>query len=138
MNTINTEKDRDLAELAGKISKLLDESVERMDGPISAKLLAARKKALAHFVDIPKHSVVPEWAMVGVGKLTHPFGANLRTSLVLLALLATLAGAYVWHQAMTPQGSEIAEVDEGLLTDELPINAYLDKGFDSWVKRQAR
>jgi hypothetical protein len=32
----------------------------------------------------------------------------------------------------------LAEVDAGLLTDELPINAYLDKGFDSWLKRSSR
>jgi hypothetical protein len=25
-----------------------------------------------------------------------------------------------------------------LLTDDLPINAYLDKGFDSWLKRSSR
>jgi len=25
-----------------------------------------------------------------------------------------------------------------LLTDELPLNAYLDRGFDSWLKRSAR
>ena len=138
MNTINTEKDRDLAELAGKISKLLDEGVERMDGPTSAKLLAARKQALAHFVDKPKHGFVPEWALAGVGLIAQPFGGGLRARVVLLALLATLAGAVAWHQAMTTQGSEIAEIDEGLLTDELPINAYLEKGFDSWVKRHSR
>jgi hypothetical protein len=25
-----------------------------------------------------------------------------------------------------------------LLTDDLPINAYLDQGFDSWLKRAPR
>ena len=32
----------------------------------------------------------------------------------------------------------IADLDARLLTDDLPIDAYLDKGFDSWLKRQQR
>jgi hypothetical protein len=34
--------------------------------------------------------------------------------------------------------SDIADIDAGLLTDELPISAYLDQGFDSWLKRSPR
>jgi hypothetical protein len=28
---------------------------------------------------------------------------------------------------------ELGAVDAGLLADELPIGAYLDKGFDAWL-----
>ncbi len=34
--------------------------------------------------------------------------------------------------------SGIADIDLGLLTDDLPIDAYLDKDFDSWLKRSPR
>ena len=139
MNSLNnTQKDQELAELAGKITRMLNDGVAQMDDRTSAKLLAARKEALAHFVDHPKHSVMPEWAVAGLGRITHPFGSRLSTSLLILAMVATLAGAIAWHHVTTPQGSEISEIDEGLLTDELPISAYLDKGFDSWVKRNTR
>ena len=29
-------------------------------------------------------------------------------------------------------------VDENLLTDELPINAYLDNNFEAWLKRSSQ
>jgi hypothetical protein len=32
----------------------------------------------------------------------------------------------------------LADLDVRLLTDDLPIDAYLDKGFDSWLNRQSR
>jgi hypothetical protein len=32
---------------------------------------------------------------------------------------------------------EAEEIDSALLTSELPINAYLDQGFDAWLKRSS-
>lgn len=123
-------------EFAGKIAGLLSQSTQQIDGITAAKLLAARKEALAHFQDKPARGWVP--ALVSnVGNITEPFSHNWRAGLVLLALLVSLTGVVIWHNMGQPS-SEIAEIDEGLLTDELPINAYLDKGFDSWVKRHAR
>ena len=48
-----------------------------------------------------------------------------------------LAGFAYW-QVTGPASNDFAEIDVGLLTDELPLNAYLDKGFDSWLKRSSR
>jgi hypothetical protein len=121
-------------ELAGKIVALLDEGAARLDDPIAAKLLAARKEALAHYQQEPAHVWGPAWVTVAAGRLAEPFGSNLRAGLVLLALLASLAGFVAW-QSFGQQGSETADIDQALLTDELPINAFLDKGVDSWLKR---
>lgn len=128
---MNAQQDHELAE---KIVKLLDQSTRQIEAPTAAKLLEARKEALAHFHDKPAHVWAPNWVSATVGRVAEPFNHNLRGGFVLLALLASLAGVVAW-QAIGQQGSEIAEIDEGLLTDELPINAYLDKGFDSWLKR---
>ena len=32
--------------------------------------------------------------------------------------------------------AELAEIDSQLLTDDLPIDAYLDRGFQNWLKRR--
>ena len=32
----------------------------------------------------------------------------------------------------------IAEIDAGLLTDDLPFNAYLDNNFEAWLKRSSQ
>jgi hypothetical protein len=131
---MNTQQEHELAE---KIAKLLDQSTREIDAPTAAKLLSARKEALAHFNEVPAHSWVPQWAGHGlIDRITEPFNHNLRAGLVVLALLASLLAIVAW-QASGPQGSEIAEIDENLLTDELPINAYLDKGFESWLKRHS-
>ena len=33
--------------------------------------------------------------------------------------------------------AEFADIDSQLLADDLPIDAYLDKGFDAWLKKHA-
>ena len=126
-------------ELARKIVGLLSQGAREMDAATAAKLLQVRKEALAHFQQRPAHAWVPEWAGAAAGRLgldrfSEPFSYNLRAGFVLLALLTSLAGVVTW-QTFSQQGSDIADIDEGLLTGELPINAYLDKGFDSWLKR---
>lgn len=133
---MNTENPHQNDELAAKIAALLDQGTQQLDRKTAEKLLTARKEALAHFQDAQQHAWAP--VMAGrFGRLLEPFNFNMRAGVVLLALLASLAGFVAW-QTLGQQGSEIAEIDEALLTDELPINAYLEKGFDSWVKRHAR
>jgi hypothetical protein len=132
MSTQDTSQEHELAE---KIVNLLNQGTTQLDTRTTAKLLKARKDALARFEHRPTHTWMPAWVVAGGGRLSlfsRPM--NLRAGLVLLALLGSFAGAVAW-QTMSQQGSEIAEIDAGLLTDELPINAYLDKGFDSWLKR---
>jgi hypothetical protein len=48
--------------------------------------------------------------------------------LPLVVLVATLAA-----KALNPE-VDIGELDAQLLTGELPIDAFLDKDFDSWLK----
>lgn len=129
---MNIEQDHELA--AKKVAALLDQAARNLDTGIAAKLLEARKEALAHYQEKPSHAWVPEWATSALGRITRPFGEHVILSLVMLAFLASLAGVVAW-QSFAQQPSEIAEIDAALLADELPINAYLDKGFDSWLKR---
>jgi len=49
-------------------------------------------------------------------------------------LVAGLAGIYAWQQNQTL--AEIEEIDALLLTDELPLDAYLDRGFQDWLKKR--
>ncbi len=129
----NTQQDHELAE---KIAGLLEGGTQQIDAATTAKLLQVRKQALAHFNEQPepRRLWVLSWAAQGMARVSEPFSHNLRALGVLAALLVSLAGAIAWHSYST-QGSEIADIDEGLLTSELPINAYLDRSIDSWLKR---
>jgi hypothetical protein len=51
------------------------------------------------------------------------------------ALVVGMIGFAYW-QSFGP--NDYADIDISLLTDDLPINAYLDTGFDSWLKRAPR
>lgn len=127
----NTQQDHELAE---KIVGLLNQGTQQIDPRTAARLLEARKHALAHFNEQAERTWAFEWATQSATRMAEPFSHKLRAWAVLMALLITLAGMVAW-QSLGTQGSEIADIDEGLLTSELPINAYLDRSFDSWLKR---
>jgi hypothetical protein len=62
-------------------------------------------------------------------------GFSLRWILPAVVLVAGLGAIYSWQQ--TFRVAEVEEVDARLLTDDLPIDAYLDKGFQAWLKKRA-
>ncbi len=52
----------------------------------------------------------------------------------LILTLGLLATSY-WYQKQ--QAEETVEIDSAVLTGDLPIDAYLDKGFNAWLKRSS-
>jgi hypothetical protein len=42
----------------------------------------------------------------------------------------------VWQQQPSPQ-ADYAELDAQVLSDELPVTAYLDTGFEVWLHHHA-
>jgi hypothetical protein len=54
----------------------------------------------------------------------------------LLALVAGLAGVYQYEQERRIE--EIAELDAAVLSDELPLTAYLDHGFNAYLAQRAQ
>ena len=72
------------------------------------------------------------WADAIVGRLWgNPASAGI--ALAGAALILALVGIQYWQP--TPSVEEIEEIDAAILTGDLPINAYLDKSFDTWLKR---
>ena len=47
-------------------------------------------------------------------------------------LIVAVAGIYNWQEKQ--RLAEIVEIDSQLLTDDLPIDAYLDRGFQNFLK----
>jgi len=114
-------------ELARKLVRYLDDGLDRLEPRVRERLAAARRNALSHYRAQPATVFGP----VLVGWLTEH-----RLLLAAAALVAATAGVVYWQGTRPVNG--LAELDAYLLTDELPINAYLDKGFDSWLKRSSR
>ncbi len=122
-------------EIAQKIARALDRSTRDMGGDTLARLAAAREQALAGY------HVVPGWKLAWAGSWASQNGerpaAGLRYALPIALLIMGLIGIVYWHSG-NGQSNELADLDVRLLTDDLPLDAYLDKGFDSWLKRQSR
>ncbi len=123
-------------QLARKVVQHLEYGVDRIDAGTRERLLAARKGALARYREQPAPVFGLAWAGQAMARVSDPGFYNARHLIAVAALILGLAGLAYW-QGLGP-ANDIAEIDAGLLTDELPINAYLDQGFDSWLKRSSR
>jgi uncharacterized protein DUF3619 len=122
-------------QLARKIVESLDDGLNQLDAGTRERLMAARRSALARYPAAPVRVFGLKLAgPVGDFLGQHVFGTSVAA--VATALLIATAGVVYW-QSVAPNGDS-ADVEIALLTDELPINAYLDKGFDSWLKRSPR
>jgi hypothetical protein len=84
---------------------------------------------------VPLPAYVPAWAGDIAFRVSH--NPHFMRNLIAAGLLVLgMMGATYWQVAM--QGSDIAEIDASLLTGELPIDAYLDSGFEAWLKRSSQ
>jgi len=127
---------------ANKLRQALNEGA-RLEGPagaaVAARLRAARERALA--AKRPERAPAFAWARISPGgELVGGFDAFsglgsflLRVLLPTLLLVAGLAAIYDWQQEQ--RAADIEELDSRLLTDDLPIDAYLDRGFEAWLKK---
>ena len=100
---------------------------------IAARLASARGQALEHLA--PETAPAAAWAGGVVGGIGGWGGFALRVLLPLALLFGSGAALYAWQQ--NQRAAEVEEIDSLLLTDELPIDAYLDRGFQNWLKKRA-
>jgi len=123
-------------ELAARIARLLDEGTERLSADQRDRLAQARKLAVSK-QQAACTIAVPVPALAGrISRFTEQSVFGVRYGIPFAALLLGLIGVVYVHTGGV--ASDIADIDAGLLTDELPISAYLDQGFDSWLKRSSR
>ena len=122
-------------EIAGKITAYLDAGTKELKSGTAYRLQQARAAALARLQD-PMRS--PEAALAGAGGTlggSRPFYAQVRFWIG-VALIA--AAGFGWQQWQVYQAiNEAEEIDAMLLSSELPIDAYLDRGFQAWLKTAA-
>ncbi|MBM3357495.1 MAG: DUF3619 family protein [Betaproteobacteria bacterium] len=123
-------------ELAGKIVQHLDYGVDHLDRGTRERLLAARKVALSHYRERPETVLGLEWAGQAAAWISEQSRHGARHLITIAALVIALIGVAYWQNVASV--IDVAAIDASLLTDELPINAFLDKGFESWLKRSSR
>jgi hypothetical protein len=119
-------------EFGYRVRQALNEAAERLDYTTTYRLEKARSAALARqrapgasaaWLPVPQTAGVPSFDTgSGAGWLR---GLGLVTPLV--ALIVGFIGIYQWQEER--RISELADLDFAVLLDEVPIDAYADKGF---------
>ena len=118
-------------QFGNKIRQALNEGAH-LDSSTAERLRAARERALAH--QLMEQPAALGWADNVTGRLGGLTGISLRLLLPLLVVAIALFTIRNWQQ--TQRVAEVEEIDASLLTGDLPLDAYLDKGFEAWLKRQ--
>ena len=119
---------------AYRVRQLLNKGLD-LDASLLARLRAAREQALARQRVRAPVSVLA-WGDNVFGRSGGSASSVVpRVFLPMAVLILGLIAVNQWHdwQAAT----EIEEIDAAVLTGDLPLDAYLDKGFDAWLKRSS-
>jgi hypothetical protein len=123
-------------DLGRKIAQSLEKSSESLSPKAVQRLATMREQALL----VQKLGVAEVLAAngksgsVALSLLGGEGSHRRRYLLATLALLTGLVTAFYWQQ-VNETVDEMEEIDSALLADDLPPDAYLDKGFSAWLSR---
>ncbi len=121
-------------EFSKEVTRTLNWGLTRIEDAKLAKLRAARQQAMTHY-----REPVNVLGLVTVSGQSMNISSWIRKPLFWLPILAIAAVvASFSFSADDDIVDESGELDARLLTGELPINAFLDKDFQSWVKDSSR
>jgi len=115
-------------DLARRIVAQLDRSLTELPTTTVRKLATARATALA------RYRAGGTWTdQLWLGRLLGSRGLRkglaMRLVLPVAIVIASLTGLIYWQSASHYE----EELDTGLLAGELPLHAYIDPGFDTWL-----
>ncbi len=119
-------------ELARQIVQRLNYGLDNIKQGTLYQLQSGRQAALDRFRKAPQPVLGLVLAGTAASRLGHSRYFNVRYVAAAALLVLSLIGISYWQFVMS---SDIADIDVSLLTSDLPINAYLDNGFDAWLKR---
>lgn len=116
-------------QFGNKIRHILNGGLQ-LDEARAARLARARMQALERLRPEPAPALA--WADNVLWQLGGWGGVSLRLVAPVIALAIGFAAIYTWQQ--NQRAAEVEEIDAQLLTGDLPIDAYLDRGFQNWLK----
>jgi hypothetical protein len=124
-------------EFARKIKGYLDAGAAGIKAGTAYRLQQARQNALARMGD-PEPVTQPQHAHAftgPAGSRTAP--ALWRSGRLWFGIAAIVVATLGWQQWQLYQHTrELEELDAQLLSSDLPIDAYLDRGFQNWLTRR--
>jgi len=109
----------------------LNRSLDDISPGALRRLEAARHHALSHQRQEERQTAL---ASAGAGEFGHSewfVDGRFRQMMAIVLLLVGMAMAVYWqgHQYI----NDLEDIDSALLTDDIPPDAFLDKGFAAWL-----
>jgi len=128
---------------AYQVRRALDEKISELPKSTLDRLGAARKLAIARKKpESVAYAVAPQRRFAGVssgGRSGNPFSNSMSWLLrvgIIVPLLVLVIGAFgIYQYEEERRIDELAELDAAVLSDELPLSAYLDHGFDTYLNK---
>lgn len=128
---------------AYRVRHALNENLERLPAPTVDRLAAARQAARSRKKpDSPRRIHLPRPAFAGAASASFGFLSSGRLSWlarmgVALPIAFAIAGVIGIYQIEKQEHiRELAEIDSMVLVDELPLDAYLDHGFNAYLSKR--
>jgi hypothetical protein len=117
--------------LAYKIRHALNENLDTLPASTTERLAAARARALARKkADAPRKQARFDLRSV----FSTQWMARAAVAAPLLAMVIGLAGVYQVEREQ--RMAELADLDAAVLSDDLPLTAYTDHGFNAYLAQQ--
>ena len=134
-----TIKDDDFAK---KLTGYLDRGALELKAGTAYRLQLAREAALARLTQPQRASEmqVVHAGGAGVSEGGHAGrGSVWRSARLWFGILLIVAAGFAYNEWLNYQQlSENEELDAQILSSDLPIDAYLDRGFQNWLTREDR
>jgi hypothetical protein len=128
----------DQEEFARKLTAYLDRGTADLRAGTVYRLQQARAQALARLSPQPVRATESRivHALTGGGGRGGGVRRGAWLGFGVLVIAAMAFGYQQW--TLYQQTREIAEIDVEILTSDLPIDAYVDRGFQTWLTSDDR
>ncbi len=114
---------------AYRVRQHLNRSLHELSPRITDRLAASRELALA-----AQRQSVSVSLLATAGSFFHYYLDGLRSKQVLTSIALFLCVVFSTFWLADQRVAELGAIDSALLADELPIGAFTDKGFHTWLR----
>ena len=115
---------------AYRVRQHLNRGLHELRPETVKRLAAARQNALTC-----QKQTVSQSVLATAGGFVHHYFDNLHFKQGIAALLLLLGIVLSTFWIADQRITELGNIDSALLADELPIGAFTDKGFGTWLNR---
>jgi hypothetical protein len=121
--------------LAYKIRHALNDNLDNLPASTTDRLAGARAAALARKKADAPFRATQQRASFDLGALfSMQWVARAAVVAPLLLMAAGMVGVYQYEHEQ--RAAELAELDAAVLSDDLPLTAYTDHGFNAYLAQQ--